>query len=317
MSDIDFDELDRAVNGALNDNAPASHSSEPAPEPTLDIPTPAETPTIDHVERTVMNPTTPEKPAPTPSAPATRRTAGRFMDVVHPSSDMRPGSGKLVSETKPTSTPSIQPAPQPTAASDNKSWSEPLESPFLPDAKVEKRPLGGGESVSEAKPFDFQGLLDEPQEELIEAPESQERIEATSMPDPIDFAAASAIPPEIEEKTLEPEEPVTPEEAPAVETPVPAEAPTPVEAQPEVTPEEPQPVIEEPVGPTSITPQYKEQPSSNQESGAIYDTQSYHQPVSQPSKKKSSWFTIMWIVILVALGAAAGWAVYMYVLPTL
>lgn len=317
MSDIDFDELDRAVNGALG-NAPASdpaHSeSEPTQEPVIDIPEPAETPEIKHVERTVMDPTTPEKKAPAPSAPATRRSSGRFMDMVHPSSDMRPGTGEIPKEVKPQPAPVVEPISQPSEAS---KWNEPLESPFLPDAKVEKRPLGG-DNAPEVKPFDFQGLLDEPKEELLEAPEEQELLEATSMPDPIDFAAASAVTPEIEEKAIEPEESVKEEQLSIEETPVPQEAPFPIETptQPQVL-EYPQPVVEEPVGPTSITPQYKEQPSSNQESGAIYDTESYHQPVAQPVKKKSSWLTIMWIVILVALGAAAGWAVYTYVLPTL
>ena len=75
--------------------------------------------------------------------------------------------------------------------------------------------------------------------------------------------------------------------------------------------------VQEPTGPTSITQQYKEQPSSNQQSGAIFDTESYHQPVIKPAHKKSSWLIIVWILLLVLLGAAAGWAVYTFVLPML
>jgi hypothetical protein len=308
MSDIDFDELDRAVNGALG-------SDTPAPELTVDIPEPTETPTIEHVERTVLNPTTPEVKAPVAPAPAARRSSGRFMDMVHPSSDMRGPAGSVPADNKPQVIPTVEPVTEELKEVETSAWNEPLESPFLPDAKVEKRPLGGGEPATEtnsaANGFDFQGLLDEPKEELLEAPEPQERLEATSMPDPIDFAAANAITPEIESQPIEAEEPVKIEETPVTET---VEE---VSAEPEIVAEPVQPVAEEPVGPTSITPQYKEQPSSNQESGAMYDTESYHQPVAQPVKKKSSWFTFMWIIILVLLGAAAGWAVYTYVLPTL
>jgi hypothetical protein len=311
MSDIDFDELDRAVNGAL-EGAPVS---EPAPEGVVETSAPTESPSIEHVERTVLSPIDSPKPATSSPAPAARRSSGRFMDMVHPSSDMRGSTGPGPFETKPPVAP-VQPAPATEAKAEGvTAWSEPLESPFLPDAKVEKRPLGGGEAPAETNTptgaFDFQGLLDdEPKEELLEAPEPQELLEPAVMPDPIDFAAAKvAIPEEIESKPLE------------IEVPTEETAETPAE-KPEVVPEPsepPKPVVteEEPVGPTSITQQYKEQPSSTQESGAIFDTESYHQPVVQPTKKKSGWLTVMWIVILVALGAAAGWAVFNYVLPTI
>ena len=75
-------------------------------------------------------------------------------------------------------------------------------------------------------------------------------------------------------------------------------------------------VEQEPVGPTSITQQYKEQVSTNQESGAIYDTESYHQPVTKPVKKSGN-LAILWIALLVVFGAAAGWAVYTFILPML
>ncbi len=311
MSDIDFDELDRAVNGALNNT--------PTPQPVADntAPAPVTPPVVEPVERTSLSSVAPTSKPTAPVAPAARRSSGRFMDMVHPSSDMRSRTDEP-SVTSPLSTPSVvAPAPavvsQPVVTApeiiETPAWNEPLESPFLPDAKVEKRPLGGGDTQapneSEAIPsgFDFQGLLDEPDEELLEAPEPQERLEATTLPDPIDFAAAQApvvITPIVQEPVKE--APARPEVNPA-----PLRAPEPA----------PQPVAEEPIGPTSITPQYKEQPSSNQESGAIFDTESYHQPVVQPAKKKSGWLTVLWILLLVALGAGGGWAIYTYVLPML
>lgn len=293
MSDIDFDELDRAVNGALNGEPVSRPTSEPssAPEPT-------ESPLIAPVERTRMNPTE-QHVAPRPAAPAARRSSGRFMDVIHPSSDMRTNTNTTAAPAPIVNKPEV--APVVPTEPETPSWTEPLESPFLPDAKVEKRPLGGVATPEpEPAPFDFQGLLDEPEEELLEAPEPQERLEATTtMPDPIDFAQPKTevadVPEEVAVESVEQE--------PAVEKP-PAEQPA------------PQP-IEEPVGPTSITQQYKEQPSSTQQSGAIYDTESYHQPVSHVPGKKPSWFIIVWIILLVLLGAGAGWAVYTFVLPML
>lgn len=306
MSDIDFDELDRAVNGALGTN------DTPAPStlPVEDTPSVDEAPTISHIERTQLSPVSPStRNSPMAStAPAARRSSGRFMDMVHPSSDMRSQARSTTVTAQPEKTPEFKQTEGVSEYSETPAWNEPLESPFLPDAKVNKRPLGGGAApanpTSITDSFDFQGLLDEPQEELLQAPEPQELLEATSLPDPIDFAAATAVSDEIESKSFETEESS--------------------DKQPEVEEISPQPVVpasplidEEPTGPTSITPQYKEQPSSVQESGAMYDTESYHQAVVAPVKKKSGWFTVLWIVLLVLFGAGAGWAVYTYVLPML
>lgn len=342
MSDIDFEELDRAVNGLLG-GVPAQNTSMPTPSASpVQAPVAAapvvETPAvIERVERTTLSSVA---SSPTQAAPAARRSSGRFMDMVHPSSDMRSSTPTGSPAPRPTVVAPAQPiieSPQIPQVTEAPAWNEPLESPFLPDTKVEKRPLGGvtitpDTSITDA--FDFQGLLDEPDEELLEAPEPQERIEATATPDPIDFAAAVSVPEEFE---TPPEVVKVPEvvEAPlisetavaelaTVETvaePVIEEAvPTTLEqpwSQPQPQPAQPAPV-DEPVGPTSITPQYKEQPSTaSQESGAIYDTESYHQPVVQPVKKKSGWLTVLWIFLLVAVGAGAGWAVYTFVLPML
>src|SRR5664280_2852109 len=72
MSDIDYDELDRAVS-SLSDK----------PAQTANVPALAE-PVTDTVSVTTAPPAV--NTAPTAPKP----TSGRFMDVVHPSSDMRP-----------------------------------------------------------------------------------------------------------------------------------------------------------------------------------------------------------------------------------
>ena len=66
-------------------------------------------------------------------------------------------------------------------------------------------------------------------------------------------------------------------------------------------------------GLTSISQQYTEQPTAEQPSGAIYDTAQYHAPVdSHPAKKKKSkalmW--IVWILVLLLVGVAAGAGYY-------
>jgi hypothetical protein len=339
MSDIDFDELDRAVNGALGGT--------PAPRPAADItpvqkPEQPSVPTFERVERTTIatavtptsvpaaEPVSSVNPPPVSVAPAARRSSGRFMDMVHPSSDMRSRTDEAAAEAKQkrsftspapapfqASTPAVQPVVAAPEIIETSAWNEPLESPFLPDAKVEKRPLGGGdvqstaEGTSPLSGFDFQGLLDEPDEPLLEAPEPQERLEATTLPDPIDFAHATAKAQAPVAETAQPEAVAieTPEVAP-MEPEIIPETPRPVETVP-------QPIVEQPTGPSSITQQYKEHPSTTQESGAIFDTESYHQAVVQPVKKKSGWLTVLLILLLVVLGAAGGWAVYVYVLPML
>lgn len=329
MSDFDFDEIDKAVTGALN-----SESSDPQSPSTTQPPVaPASTPMPVPSQALVAD------PVPEPSfmaseepkvAPAARRSSGRFMDVMHPSSDMRTQSGPtafMQPVSKPASnTPDPEPALTIEADLNNDdadatlneldaavgAWSKPLESPFLSDAKVEKRPLGGAA-------IDFsQSLLEAPEEELkLEAPEEEHLLQA-SFPDPIDFAAQTAAPSSVLEDTGSP--------APVEKEPETSfiEAPQLSEDSPAKTPEvsvASEPVAlaapEAPVGPTSISQQYNEVPSTEQASGAIYDTENYHQPLAQSAKKHSGVWTIIWILLLVILGAGAGVAFYLFVLPML
>lgn len=262
MQDIDFDEIDRAVSSTMG-TKPA-----PASVPVNDAPAPA-------------------APATDEGTPATRRSSGRFMDVFHPSSDMRPAvperSAPRQSET-PVRTAEPAPVTPPAPATNDDAWPDPLdfhgfkdesepeapaaeeapaplESPFLSDAKVEKRPLGAFSAVESA----------------MSAPAT--------------------------EPTPEPEAPAAPVTEPAPEMPV--EAPAPVEEVPSSIP-------------ASITQQYKEQPSTtDQPSGAIFDTEAYHQPLAHPTKSKSGLWVVLWIVGLIVVGGGLGAAVYFFVLPVL
>lgn len=262
MSDFDFDELDRAVSGVLGGEEPtATRPTEPAALTNEEKPT--------------------EKPTPTP---AMRRSSGRFMDVVHPSSDMR---GRGVSPTPVAKSPVMAPAASPEPDDEPTAEIEPAGSPFLPDAKVEKRPLGGPAPMPETG-FIEDSLAPAPEEELLEAPD-EPRIEAHTMPDPIDFAEQSA--------------PTAPEEAvsePSKEEEEHHGAEELAEAQP--------------VGPVAITPQYTERASTADAPGAIYDTEAYHKPLTPAAKKHSGVWVAVWILLLVILGAGAGAAAYLFFL---
>lgn len=285
MADFDFDELDRAVTGALGgDDSKAQTATPPVEE----------------------------------STPAVRRSSGRFMDVVHPSSDMRTADPRI---PRAATTPALTPPEQPvvpvsesvsienTVVNENDLGdnSQPLESPFLPDAKVEKRPLGGAIPSN----ADFDAL------ELLEAPDDP-RLEADTMPDPIDFAEQNkensvnevSPSPEVEPIVRQvqeiPAEPVKeiPEESYSAAY---GQGSFQVETQDEV-----------PIGSTSIQPQYQEQPSSTPIGNTtMYDTEAFEQPVAMAPKKKSGAWVVLWIVLLVALGGGAGAAIYFYVLPML
>ncbi|HEV7930164.1 MAG TPA: hypothetical protein VGP12_08550, partial [Nitrosospira sp.] len=155
MKDLDFDELDRAVNSLMSDvsKADTSTSDTEQKEKTLDL-----TPTAGSGASTPTTPApvAPQAPAPTvvppqktttPLAPLASRRGGRFMDVVHPSSDMKKpdqprqtsrqgitvaprgtfdASTPIVSETAgvpsvpaPDTTPADQPKPQPATVEEH------------------------------------------------------------------------------------------------------------------------------------------------------------------------------------------------------
>lgn len=105
--------------------------------------------------KTPITSSTPVEPiVPAASSAATPRSAGgRFMDVVHPSSDMRTAPTKDTTLSAPAAAPAPsapvveKPAPAvsrptPTPAPEVHDAATPPLTPFLPDAKVEKRPLG-------------------------------------------------------------------------------------------------------------------------------------------------------------------------------
>jgi len=282
MSEFDFEEIDKAVNGALQPQP----TDEPAPSPT-----------------------------PTDTPAARRASGGRFMDLVHPSSDMRSPTPSATSAApqaapQPMSSPAASAPSQPQVAvptDDTAPTTAPLESPFLPGAKVEKRPLGGDSSMSM--------VVEAPVEPSAAAPiETPEAVPTDTVspdvafPDPMDFPSNHS-------------EPIANEAAAqgAPESTATESTPEPVAPTPPITPAEPLPseAQSEVLATASIPQQYQEQATTTQQSGAVYDTEAYHQPIAPAPKKRSGAWVVLWIFLLIIFGAAIGAAVYFYVIPLL
>ena len=356
MKDLDFDELDRAVNSLIT-NKPSSNNGVNTGKKIFDVSAvPSRTPIDSHFSA-------PARPVVAPSANtaatnpiggslAGRRSTGRFMDVVRPSSDMRTSlvmpkrtsrEGTTInpphiakSDIQPVVTPNASTTPSSASLTDtptNSNWPDPIEfnnaknspepaskedpdeyddidkinddiddtinrmgvepqeSPFLSGAKVEKRPLGAfsndqsssASGVSTATSASLPGKLDNNNLNSFAEPTNNE----TSFPD------------ELQDDLLliESGAAANPDTLNTVNKPLNAAKTD---------------------GPTSISQQYQEQPSTgDRNSGAIYDTDSYHKAVLKPTKKNSSWLWILWIFILLIVGAGAGVAVYFWVLPLL
>jgi len=271
MNDIDFDELDRAVN-SLSSGA---------------SPTPVQQPAV-----TSSNPPVVPQPVNSAPTPAPTASSGRFMDVVHPSSDMRPVSIPQ-RQADPTSRPIVTPPsatiapPQPVAPNPvtiPKPDTSGAPSPFLADTKVEKRPLGAFNDQTSTN------LGNDKQDK--NSPEARKKD-------------LTPLPPELNEELLSVE----------------IGEDTSTTAEPQPQPSEPETPIaqEQPAPGGSIMQQYAEKaadPAKDDSVKSVFDTDSYQKPAKDKSKK-SGWMVVLWILLLIVLGAAAGAAIYYYVLPIL
>lgn len=310
MSDIDFDELDKAVNSLMG-GAPKSPKDEQKPkEKVLEIGEtlkPNEKPSFDKlnevarsikdesiepdVKPTVHTISTTQPigssstetllavPARGASPVSPQPASGRFMDVVHPSSDMRTANSTPPPATPPVEKPSI-PTPAPQVTPDT-----PL-TPFLPDAKVEKRPLGGGAVPSpfnDEKPANAKPPVKTPQQDEVKVEEtvsinSEKPVEATDH----------------KQATLNPA---------AYEAPSPAESP-------ELSAIESAEVVPEPENQTIASVESGDTEKLTTKEGTIYDVANQPQPLGHPAKQKSGWGTVIVIIIIIALAAALGAAAY-------
>lgn len=346
MKDIDFDELDKAVNSLMattpelsqpeaatpvsvtssTPSVPAVSAAPVVQAPAAPLPTAqASAPSEPEVESA---PTIPVAPR---SAPPAAKRSGRFMDMVHASSDMKPRAetpapsreGLSITPRPAVAEPaSITPEPienkQPSydvsqsmpdpidmaASSQSLDVAEPsapveaeavvqpsaeplgsVESPFLTDAKVEKRPLNAGTSNETAiePTFDISDQLVDTEE----APSSEEEDDDKSNSDQPPLTPQI---PELSSDLVAIESTGGTDVAPVAET---TEAPA------------------APVGPASIAQQYTSQPSTGDQShAAIYDSSQYPEPLSHPAKNKSGWLWVLWVVLLLGVGAGGAFVLY-------
>ncbi len=401
MKEFDFEELDRAVNSLMSDvkkpdaTQPAENTvslttqpaTSPSPEPVVTLPeTPAEpvvaAPTPVTAPTNDTTPTPPSLPPPDlPTRPSTpilppRRGGGRFMDVVHPSSDMsspasptplstRQGkplepltmteapkpAGPVIDVMAPVALPSnpeveaptTNDTPEPTNVTPEEmpsgpsTPSEPWTSPFLPDAQVEKRPLGASLPESSGT-----GLSEAIAAELSKEHPSEE-TPATPPAEPIE-AAKEQEPASMSEPSLD-VTPAEPEDTKDNDAPAPSNNPElNLNAEPVAMPAElnndlvaiesgqkDTPLVEDAsmtgsfesasntsntsspaiISTGSIPPQYNEQPSSGDASHTpIYDNEAAHQPLAHPAKKKKSWVLVVFILAILVVGGGLGAAAY-------
>lgn len=349
MKDIDFDELDKAVNSlmATTTMQPSENPPVQSVEPVIAIPTSqaaprVETPTAEQVVTApvespqavpVSQPSLAQVPARPITAPAMRRS-GRFMDMVNKPTEQKVSMPAAVAVTAaPTQTPpsreglsitprpeagvpSVDPVPdtapsapdpidtyekEPTTSDTSDTAYEPfidtstqsygpVESPFLSDTKVEKRPLNAGTNDSMV---DLAAALEEDsgaQSELqVESGPNENRNDEPPVNPQVEELSSDLVAIEASENN---EPPV------AADTP---DTPKPLDTQ------------STPLGPSSIPQQYATQPSSGDQShAAIYDTAHYPEPIAHPAKTKSGWLWIVWVLLL--LGVGAGGAVVLYTL---
>lgn len=370
MKEFDFDELDKAVNSLMADaKTKGEANSEPqvAPEdkPVLEI-TPSkekpevlleavnDVPKVESVDEPSVEPLDEEvvpsreensrQPAENvenakPIAPP--RRSGRFMDVVHPSSDMRPSlrshSEAIVS---PISTEVVAeeivkaPAVESEVMSDVETQDEPpaydpiaFEENKKSDDQDEPEKADAASIASPEEPDVLQADLDA---SLTESESSETDTESVSGPSPFltdakvekrPLNSEAITPPELDEEVAvevqekDSEVPIEPQpaelgsdilaiESGAVEVEAPEEAAPAYKGVTTTT-------VPATVAPVSITQQYREQPSSTPEDHqAIYDTAA-HPALAHPAKKHSGWWIVLWIVLLLALGAGGAAALYM------
>ena len=361
MQDIDFDEIDRAVHSLKKSDVPVqgavrpAQMTVPASEPVVVEPvavievTPVAAPTI--AEATVVERSSLQSPA----SPAVRRSSGRFMDVVHPSSDMRPevparvepvvvAPQKQEGAERQQQVVAVEPTAEKTSAFH---WPDPidlsaagivapttaetvvipdapavlvvdspidevdhapLESPFLAGTKIEKRPLGAFSGADADLP-----LLEDP------LPFSTDE-NAEASPEMLELVDNEEVPEELHESLLglDAHEAVEHQDELLLEAQNPPDAVADTAATDWVTSTAyvaPEPVM---AGPTSIPQQYTELPTAiPEQTGSIFDTEAYHQPLARPAKKHSGALVIVWIVALILVGGGIGVGVYFFLLPML
>lgn len=369
MTDIDFDELDRAVNsimsGGVRPSAPSlpaepsnqsdASASRPASDSQLGSSTASgvvNTPEVRPYDDSMRSTAAPAAERSAQSVAIPSRRGGRFMDVVHPSSDMKTSTGATARQVSRNAA-TIEPIESTVAATDidelnalltesnDATQPDTSTTPFLTDTKVEKRPLGGARS--ETSVSDEEDHVSEPTARDSEVTEvtvqnitpkrdtsvkpQEDEFPKAPMPAELTPDLLSIESGDSENETATPTPVavtnITPRPEVKVQQKTSDDVEQPMRPIASVRPEEPRNEIENTttptdnikrtasVGPIAIEQQYSPQPSTSPaESGSIYDTDSYHQPLAHPEKKKSGWMWVVWVFLLLILGAGGGAIAY-------
>lgn len=337
MDDINFDELDKAVNSALKKTEPKEDSR-------------AEDTTVASSGAGLTDPVAPVASVAPPVVVPKRR--GQFMDMVHPSSDMiktspqrtnrqaatiEPLNPSIIEtaaepsdkETPVAAEPSTDVAPVATEPAVHSEWPDPLD--VMEQTAQEKHeiqedePEESADKVSDSAPEEetaeptvspfITGTSPEkrPLGAFADAPSAEEEDadEVVETPDE-DAEQTSESTSEVDHQVGD----FSPEPLPVV--PVPQElTPEVVSVESDEPLHQAEDADEKTISETnpmaaSIPRQYKnsEVPPEDQADHPVFDTRDYHQPLTPPAKKghTAAIVTIV-LLLLVALGVGAWYAV--------
>jgi hypothetical protein len=340
MQDIDFDELDRAVSSLISatpdtesDKAiqaanPISVNVDPKPVEA----TPAAVPAAPTVAPPVTTPVTPANPN---IIQNNRPNLGRSMDFIRPTTPaptMQRNSATTPIVAPITATPitnSSVPTPGnvPIGGSvvdKQPDFVEPPESPFITDAKVEKRPLG---AFSEEKVPEGGNV--EPNSSTYAAAVALESSTVEGKDENPSISVDTPLPAELQNNLLKIESSdtttngMTTPQMPVVESPeinkseitiADAIESSKTESVTGATASSPVAASANPNVVNSIPQQYPTTDApAPQNTGPIFDTSVYHNSANiKPVKKSNAWIWIL-MVVLILIGATIGVGIYLFV----
>ena len=302
MDDINFDELDQAVNSAMKpaDNDTATASSPPAAE--------------DKVAQIVDKaPVSAEPVVASVASPVKRRC--QFMDIVH-STNSRPAYAPPVNRHSSTikpldpelikvggevpanpvdlvEAPTLEPVAADSVAVEAEPPTEPnslVTTPFVEGVPVEKRPLGAF--------ADNETPSDESTDSVTAQAEAA--VEEPSV-------SSEAVTEAVDEEISSPDEVV----------PVELDKSEPAEQLQDFSSEANSysvPAMPDEGTAQSIPQQYHVNNSfSSDEEHAVFDTSQYHQPLLPPSKPRhgrKALLYVLLVILMLAIGSAAGYAIF-------
>lgn len=320
MTDIDFDELDKAVNSLMNkatnnNNPTPSASNEPEPD----------TAQADLTDQPTQN-SAQVQTSPTIS----KKPSGRFMDVVHPSSDMRRGpvasapsrtgvfiqpadsikeeivaektdsqedllNNNLDAPNEPVEKSLTDKIAESLADSSKKSdgifASTSMDTPFLPNPNVEKRPLGGTSETDLSTTQNTPNSLDN---DLVES-EADRSQDAGS--------TEESLKPEFSKEILAVEQ-MSDEESPVGDKTV--------DVSEKSDDLQNNSVSSRNFG--DIMPQYtaEEEPVANP--APIFEAASSTSGVGGQERKRSGWLTVLLILLFLLIGIGGGAAAWWFMI---